>query len=352
MTEKERFARIFAHKEADRVPIIDSVWTGTIRRWHAEGMPKDVDWIEYFGIDNPVHIHVDNSPRYPYKVLEENEKNITYSTNWGVTVRKSKEIDSTPEFLDFIVTDRTAWEECKRRMYMGEDRIDWKWLQENYDSWQAQGKWIIGDFWFGFDVTHSHMMGTENLLMAMYEEPDLIMEMFDTYLNRSMELCNQVWDAGYHFDSIFWYDDMGYKGNMFFSNEMYREMLKPFHKRAIDWAHERGIYAHLHSCGYIMPRIDDLVEIGLDCLNPLEIKAGMDPLLLKEKYGDKLVLHGGINAVLWEDTEAVIEEIRRLVPKLKENGGYIFSSDHSIHNRVSLDTFKAIVDEIKRVGAY
>ena len=90
-------------------------------------------------------------------------------------MRKSKEIDSTPEFLDFIVTDRTAWEECKRRMYMGEDRIDWKWLQENYDSWQAQGKWIIGDFWFGFDVTHSHMMGTENLLMAMYEEPDLIM---------------------------------------------------------------------------------------------------------------------------------------------------------------------------------
>ena len=78
----------------------------------------------------------------------------------------------------------------------------------------------------------------------------------------------------------------------------------------------------------------------------------MEPLILKEKYGDKLLLHGGIDAVLWDDKEAIIEEIRRCVPKLKENGGYIFSSDHSIPNSVSLENFKAIVDEVKRSGKY
>ena len=105
----------------------------------------------------------------------------------------------------------------------------------------------------------------------------------------------------------------------------------------------------MHSCGNIMTRIDDLVDIKLDALNPLEVKAGMEPITLKQKYGDKLVLHGGVNAVLWDAKEAIIEEIRRVVPALKENGGYIFSSDHSIPNSVSLENFKAIVEEVKRV---
>ena len=56
--------------------------------------------------------------------------------------------------------------------------------------------------------------------------------------------------------------------------------------------------------------------------------------------------------MLWDDKEAIIEEIRRVIPALKENGGYIFSSDHSIPNSVSLENFRAIVAEVKRLGAY
>ena len=93
-------------------------------------------------------------------------------------------------------------------------------------------------------------------------------------------------------------------------------------------------------------------SFSLDALNPLEVKAGMDPIKLKREYGDKLVLHGGVNAVLWDDRDAIISEIDRVIPVLKENGGYIFSSDHSIPNSVSLANFRAIVDEIKRVGRY
>ena len=145
---------------------------------------------------------------------------------------------------------------------------------------------------------------------------------------------------------------MGYKGTTFFSNDMYRELLKPTHKRAVDWAHDHGIKARLHSCGNVMSRIDDLIEIGIDCLNPLEVKAGMDPIGLKERVGDRLVLNGGINAVLWDDLEAIVSEIERIVPRLKENGGYIFSSDHSIPNVVSLDNMKAIVAAVKEAGKY
>ena len=72
----------------------------------------------------------------------------------------------------------------------------------------------------------------------------------------------------------------------------------------------------------------------------------------RQQYGDRLLLHGGINAVLWSDKDAIVAEIEKNVPILKENGGYIFSSDHSIPNAVSLENFRIISDTVKRVGRY
>ena len=353
MTTKERFQRMFEHKEADRVPIIDSPWAGTFSRWHREGLPKNVEWTEYFDIDKTASIGVNITPRYEEKILEETDTYKIYTTGWGVTQKSFKTQDSTPEFIDFKVTTPEAWEDAKRRMQILDDsRIPWDNLKKNYDKWVAEGRWITADFWFGFDVTHSWMVGTETLLIALYEEPEWVVDMFNTYLDSCIALFDRIWDTGYRFDEIYWPDDMGYKGTTFFSNKMYRELLKPVHKRAVDWAHEKGIYARLHSCGNIMTRIDDLMDVGIDALNPLEVKAGMEPLTLKEKYGEKLTLHGGINAVLWDNKDEIIAEIDRVVPKLKENGGYIFSSDHSIPNSVSLENFKAIIEEVKRVGSY
>ena len=352
MTTRERFQRMFEHREADRVPIIDSPWRGTLHRWKAEGMPEDADWREYFDVDKVASIGVDITPRYEVKVLEDTDRYQIVTTPWGVTLKNFKELDSTPEFLDYKVTTPEAWEEARARMTLDDDRIPWETLKKEYPRWVAEGQWIQASFWFGFDVTHSWMAGTETILVAMYEEPEWVEDMFNTYLDRCIALFGRVWDAGYRFDSIRWPDDMGYKGTTFFSPEMYRKLLRPVHKRAVDWAHDKGIYAHLHSCGDVMSLVDDLADIGIDCLNPLEIKAGMDPIALKKRLGDRLVLHGGVNAVLWDDREAILAEIDRLVPVLKENGGYIFSSDHSIPNTVTLENFRAITDEVKRVGRY
>ena len=352
LTSRERFARMYAHQEADRVPIIDGPWAGTIRRWQREGMPADIDWRDFFGVDKVEAIGVDISPRYPEKVLEETDRYYIATSPWGVTMKHFKEEDATPAFLDFTVTTPDKWAEAKARMLEGEDRIPWDWLKQNYPRWQAEGAWIQAGFWFGFDVTHSWMMGTENLLIAMLEQPDFVRDMFETYLDCCIRQFDRIWDAGYRFDEIFWPDDMGYKGTPFFSSQTYRSMLQPVHRRAVEWAHSKGIYAHLHSCGDIMPLIPDVLETGIDALNPIEIKAGMDVLGLKRDYGNRLVLHGGINAVLWDQKEAILSEIDQLVPVLKENGGYIFSSDHSIPNTVSLENFREIVAAVKRVGAY
>lgn len=352
MTSKERFSRMFQHKEADRVPIFDSPWAGTIARWEREGMPQGMDWRDYFDTDKVSTISVDITPRYEEKVLEETDDYRIVTSEWGVTMKQFKEQDSTPEFLDFTVTTPEAWEKAKARMTVSKDRIDWKRLERDYAQWQQEGHWIEGMFWFGFDVTHSWTVGTETMLIAMIEEPEWVEDMFDTYLDRSIQHFNMIWDAGYRFDSIFWYDDMGYKNTPFFSNKMYRSLLQKYHKKAVAWAHDHGIYARLHSCGDIMPLLPDIMDTGIDALNPIEIKAGMDVFKIKQDYGDRLVLHGGINAVLWDDKEAIVEAIRQAVPVLKENGGYIFASDHSIPNSVSLENMRSIINTVKEVGKY
>lgn len=352
MTSKERFLRMYEHREADRIPIIDAPWTGTLARWQREGMPKGADWRDFFGVDKCEAISVDISPRYERKIIEETDRYYIETSEWGVTMKHFKELDSTPEFLDFTVTTEEAWEEAKKRMACTPDRINWNYLKANYDKWAQEGRFLRANFWFGFDVTHSWMVGTETLLIALMENPEWVEDMIGTYLENCFKLFDMIWDAGYHFDEIFWPDDMGYKGTTFFSPNMYREIVKPFHKKACDWAHEKGIYAHLHSCGDIRTLVPEILDAGVDALNPLEVKAGVDPLKLKKEYGDRLVLHGGINAVLWSDKEKIVDEIHRIVPELKKGGGYIFSSDHSIPNDVSLENFRSIVETVKEVGAY
>ena len=91
----------------------------------------------------------------------------------------------------------------------------------------------------------------------------------------------------------------------------------------------------------------DFVEIGLDGLNPLEVKAGVDPIAIKEQYGDKLALHGGFNTLLWNDIEEFKEAIARDLPRLVEGGGYIFSTDHSVPSNVSLADFREITSLVK-----
>lgn len=353
LTTRERVLRTYRHQEIDRMLMVDKAWNGTIARWYREGMPAGVDWQDHFGFDKMIKIYPNNAPMYPIRVLEDNEHFKVMTTQWGKTQRVFKTQDSTPEALSYYYDSSDKWEEAKARMLKySDDRIPWAYLKENYPKWKAEGQFLQLVVWFGFDVAHSHMTGTENMLIGMYEEPEWVTDIFDTYLNTSLDLCQRILDAGYEFDGIFWYDDMGYKNSTFFSPTMYRELLKPYHKKVVDWAHERGLVTELHSCGFIEPLIPDLIEIGLEMLNPLEIKAGMDPARLKNLYGDKLAFHGGINAQLWDDIDRVKAEMERIIPMMKEGGGYIFASDHSIPSSVSYQNMSEITALAKKLGKF
>ena len=353
LTTRERVLRTYRHQEVDRIAMLDTAWRGTVKRWQNEGMPANINWQDYFGFDHVTRVSTNNSPRFERKIIEETDRYTIVTSPWGQTMKQFKELDSTPEILDCYYNTAERWEEAKARMLTPDpSRIPWKTLKDNAAKWEADGEFRQLVIWFGFDVAHSHMVGTEDLLVGMYDDPDWITDMFDTYLTTSLNLAQEILDAGYKFDGIMWYDDMGYKNTTFFSPDMYREILKPYHKRAVDWAHERGLVTELHSCGYIEPLIPDLVDIGVEMLNPLEIKAGMDPLRLKKTFGDKLAFHGGINAQLWDDPELVKAEMERIIPIMKEKGGYVFASDHSIPNSVSFQTMTEIADLAKKLGTF
>jgi len=350
MTSHERIRRIYQHSEADRAPIVDLPWASTIKRWQTEGMPASADWAEYLGVDCVRKIGTDNSPRLPVQIIDQCDEYSTYTTPWGAT-KQDWHTTGAQGYLDYSITSRDAWLKAKQRMQPSRDRINWQYLQHNYPRWRERGDWISAGLWFGFEVTYSHMVGQE-LFLAMMDDPGWVLDMVDTMLDLSMELLQMVWDEGYHFDEVMWYNDMGFKNAQFMSVDMYRDLFKAADCRAAEWAHQKGCVVYYHSCGDINPLVPELLDVGVDMLNPLEVKAGMDPEQMKRHYGEDLSFHGGLNAVAYQQPEDMWGEMERLIPLMKENGGYIIGTDHSVPNSVSLDQYSEFVTRAKKLGSY
>jgi len=352
MTTHERMTRMFAHREADRVPITDIAWESTLWRWRREGLPADVPWDQFFGLDRLLTIQMDTSPRFEAKILEETDTYRIVRDNWGVTKKDFKPSNSTPQDLAFKIHDRKTWEAAKPRFAVSRDRIDWEGLAKSYGQWRRDGSWIQIAPWFGYDIVNARTCGTETILVAMAEDPEWVKDMCDTGCDLTLSLADMLWDAGYTFDEFMWWDDMAYRNGMLFSKEMWREIVRPYQKRVIDWAHAHGIKAHLHCCGDIRALIPDLLDLGLDALNPLEVKAGMDPIGTKQRFGDRLLLKGGFDVMHWDDPARAEADIRAMLPAMMKNGGYLFASDHSIPQSVSLAAYRRIVDCAREVGTY
>lgn len=351
MTTHERLTRVYNHENPDRVPMHDGPWASTLERWYREGLPAGVAPAQLFAWDAFAGYQADNSPRFPVETVEETSEYRIHTTTWGVTMRNWTHRGSVPEFLDFKV-NRDSWPEIKERMVPDTDRVNWKLLEEHYPRWRAAGCWIQFGAWFGYDVMASWVVGYDRTLMALIDDPEFCIDFINTCLDLDLALLGMMWDRGYQFDCVRWPDDLGYRNGLLFSKDMYRRIVKPAQKRMIDWCHDRGVKTMLHSCGNVMELIPEFVEIGLDALNPLEQKAGMDAFALKRQWGDKLVLEGGIDVRNMTDGQKIEEEIRTKFEVLKENGGYIYFSDHSVPEDVSFADYCRVMELVRYYGKY
>jgi len=350
MTSKERFALTYRHEEADRVPIMDSPWDSTVERWKREGLKGD--FAEYLGFDMTAGFGPDVSPRYATGVVEETSDYVITNTEWGATMKNWKHAASTPGFMKFTIVDRKSWEEAKARMEPSDDRIPWKWLADAFPRWRREGRWISASYNFGYDWYASWVVGTNRVLTALMRDPEWCRDMFETTLDLGLTLLQRAWDRGYHFDQIDTCEDLGYRRGLFFSPDVYRKVIKPSHIKLCDFARRLGIPVMLHSCGNINEIIPDLIDAGFSGLNPLESKSGMDVRELKTKYGEQLVLQGGIDVRKMSKPDEIEEEIRSKVSVAKVGGGYIFSSDHSVPSDVSLRDYQRVMTLAKKYGTF
>jgi uroporphyrinogen decarboxylase len=142
--------------------------------------------------------------------------------------------------------------------------------------------------------------------------------------------------------------DLGTQRGLFFSPEMFRTFIKPRLQKLIDMTHRHGVKFLFHSCGAIRPLIEDLIEIGVDILDPLQAAAaGMEPQALKDAYGGDICLQGGIctQYLLPRSTpEEVRKEVRRRVEILGAGGGYILAPCHVLQTDVPTENILAMCE--------
>jgi len=356
MTSRERYLRSLNHQEADRIPMTDSPWGETIARWKREGMPENLDITEYFGWDRQAHYGGDWTLRLPGEIIEETDEYIISKSGNGAITKNFKggaiNHHSTTQWLEFTINEPKIWNEHKHRLTPTRDRINWDSIKSTQEM-QDKGILTVVMQPIGFDPM-SQVVGQLQLLMAIADQPEWVHDIFDVTTNLAIGLIKMMIEDGAKFDVGMTTDDLGYVAGPFFSPKHFREILKPYHKRYCDFCHENGMKTILHSCGNIKQLIPDLIEAGWDCLNPVEVKAGMDLRELKPLYGDKLAFYGGIDVRLMsaEDDSVIEEEVRTKIECAKQGGGYIYHSDHSVPEDVSWDNYQRLMKLVHRYGVY
>jgi uroporphyrinogen decarboxylase len=189
---------------------------------------------------------------------------------------------------------------------------------------------IIAHIW-GIVEGTSTFLGIEKCWMNLGMKPKLMTAWFDRYADWLCDLVDSCIEAGV--DIITLSDDWGSNQNMLFSPRMWRRMIAPYAARVVKRAQERGVPVNLHSDGYIMDIMDDLVEIGYSMLHPLQESAGMNPKEVKENFGDKLVIYGSLDVIdglLAYDGEELDKYITDRFEIYAPGGGFIFNTGHFV----------------------
>ena len=357
MTGVERIGNILRRRSVDRIGLFEHFWGDTLQKWQAEGhIAEGEDLDTHFGFDlttcwcfNLV-ADLDFEP----EVLEETDETVVTRDGNGAVMRRHKLHSSTPEHIDFAVKERAAWEELvKPRLVPERRRINFESYRNAREAARQKGRFFCWSGVNAFELMHP-VCGHEYMLMGMATDPEWVKDMAMTYADTTIALQQILFDEEGLPDGIWFYEDMGFKLRPFMSPAMYRDIIKPAHKKTMDFAHSLDLPVIMHSCGFIEPLLPDVVDAGIDCLQVIEVKAGMDPVRIKRDFGDRIVLFGGMDArnLVANDRDAIRAELGGKIPVLMENSGYILHSDHSIPTTTDYDTYRFFVDEGLRLGTY
>jgi uroporphyrinogen decarboxylase len=362
-TSRQVIDALLRGEHAERVGLHDGPWHDTLRKWLAQGYPADeegkpVSPVDHFGFDmagcgGGFDWHPIQGRR---EIVQETDEWQVVRNGSGAQLKWWKDKSGTPEHIDFAMTGREVWDADYRPHLLEIDRqrIDVQAASKKLAERKARGFWTSYGHQFIWENMRASM-GDYTMYMSLAADPDWIhdfnrvyTDMYKTYFKILIE------EAGRP-DGIWLYEDLGYKHRLFCSPRTLEELIFPYYAEMVDFFHSYDLPVVFHTCGFTEPAIDLIVAAGFDALNPMEVKAGNDPLGIADRYGDKLALIGGLDARILETNDRAIirEGVSSLIEGMKQRGArYVYASDHSISTLVNYDTFRYALDVYREHRMY
>ncbi len=274
-----------------------------------------------------------------------------------------RQLDFKPEELDpqawvdemyalYTEDELRLLEERSRALYEGTDKA-------------IIGNWGQGSFGDIAYVPAPHVKQPHGIrkvadwYMASLLYPDYVQEIYALQREiclKNLEMYHQA--VGERICAVFVSGtDFGTQNGPFISPRAYRKLYQPNHKAINDWIHAHTTWkTFFHTCGSMVKLYDDLIDAGVDIVNPVQIAAeGMDPTALKERWGDKLVFWGGGIDTQWVlpfgTPEEIREHVRQQIEILSPGGGFIFDAVHNIQSGIPTENLVALFDAVREYGA-
>lgn len=193
------------------------------------------------------------------------------------------------------------------------------------------------------------LRGMQEFMMDLAVNPEIPEYIMDRLTEIYVENTRRVLElAGDRLDMVYFYDDVASQEALLVSPRMWRKYIRPRHQKIIDIAKSYSIPVLYHCDGAVYPLIPELIEMGIDVLNPIQADAaGMDPQNLKNEFGEKLSFHGGIDIIKTLPTgtvQDVRDEVRSRIEILGKNGGYVMASSHHIQSDTPIENVLAMYD--------
>lgn len=343
MDSQERVKRVMQGELPDRPPLFDLLRNDDAISFYGGEKLKfsKRDWIVYKAIGAALDstkqfIRLPEQPRVEWLL---DGRKITYE-RWTYWVEPHKFRDVI-EAADFLRTILSRPEE-----FIG-DPVEY--VRKGEQDYLKKRR-AIGDIalFLEIDTTEGfhplyELLGMEMLSYLIVDFPDLIEQYLDLNVERSLRRIGAISLAD-ELPGVFYGVDLAYKSGPIFSPVFLRKVVFPRMERVIDAYHRKGIRVLYHSDGNLWRILDDLVAIGIDALNPIEVLAGMDLTQLRQRYPD-LIFVGGVDcsqllpfATPKEIALEVIKAIRAAGPK------YFVGSSTELHSDIPLDNIRAMID--------
>jgi len=383
MLARERVLMALNHEEPDRVPIdLGSTPVSAIcRNAYADliaclGLPERevqiVDMVQQLaGVDEDVlrALEVDFRPTqttqpaaYRLQVRDEGDYE-TYYDQWGAKLSRPKVGGHYFDYVECPIKEPTLQALERYSWPNPDDPSRYEGLREQARALHERTPYaLVGTCELGSDILArpQWIRGYAASMLDLAADPDFA----EAFLERLTQIAVRAWsrfleEVGEYLDVAAFYDDLGMQDRPLISPAMYRRLVKPRHARIIEAIKARTkAKVFMHSCGAISEFIPDIIEIGVDILNPVQVSAaGMsDTADLKRRYGRHLTFWGGAcdsQQVLPFGTLAEVrEETQRRIADLAPGGGFVFAPIHNIQDDISGEKTLALYRTALEHGRY